>query len=305
MLGDGAVDPAVRLALFEVLEALLRPLVRACVRVPVFVCVCMSVCIYLVWWIHRTSNHKTLQQHKQLASFFLAQQHQQQQADASPAPHNLVESYLAFLLPVLLHCGLLESLTVRIPPHTHTSPHHPSTHYPPPPPQPTTQVFAIAAGQDDDPSKGRAAALLVDTVRALPQILPEPRWLGLVAMPALVRICEAAQATGAAAGGRGAVATEAQLLANRGADLMRRLCRAGLPVSVAAGPSVGGCGPCWSEVGAAGSGSSTSSRLYRLGSSPACPPPEAGGDIVVGPESLAGIYPGLSGPGTFLFAVEV
>lgn len=28
VLGDGSVDPAVRLALFEVVEALLRPLVR-------------------------------------------------------------------------------------------------------------------------------------------------------------------------------------------------------------------------------------------------------------------------------------
>lgn len=136
-------------------------------------------------------------------------------------------------------------------------------------------------------------------MRALPHILPEPRWLGLVAMPALVRICEAAQAAGAAAGGRGAVATEAQLLANRGADLMRRLCRAGLPVS-AAGQSVG-CGP-WPDVGTAGSSSGGSgSQSYRLGSSPACPPPEAGGEgIAAGPESLAGVYPGLSDPGALL-----
>ena len=33
VLGDASVDPAVRLAVFEVLEALLRPLVRVC-------CVC-------------------------------------------------------------------------------------------------------------------------------------------------------------------------------------------------------------------------------------------------------------------------
>lgn len=186
----------------------------------------------------------------------------------------MLNSFLAFLLPVLLHCGLLESLTVRSFRYIHT--HSPYTLQPRRPPflnhqhnpllstqNKHTQAFAI--GPHTDPSHGRAGTLLVDIVRTLPLTLPEPQWLSLVSMPALVRICEAAQQAGATAVGTAAV--DAQLLANRGADLMRRLCRAGLPAAAPMGQ-----------------------RRREDGG--------GGGVGALGVESLAGVYPGLSDPCT-------
>jgi hypothetical protein len=252
----------------------------------------------------------------QLASFFQQQQQQQQQQSKQPlpttgrddgaagGPYNLLDGFLVFLLPVLLHCGLLESLTVRSLAFARLAPRPSSTGTHPPIhshvhflPLPTTTLTqqAFAIGSHEDPSKGRAATLLVDTVRALPHILPEPRWLSLVAMPALVRICEAAQAAGAAAAGRGRAATDAHLLADRGADLMRRLCRAGLPLPPTAALPPGGAAAA--AVAAAASANPAAGIGGRRLSSPACPLP--GG--AKGAESLAGTFPGLSDPGACVY----
>lgn len=57
--------------------------------------------------------------HTQLASFTKQPLSLARQDDAAPSPHNLLDGFLVFLLPVLLHCGLLESLTVRPSVHTH------------------------------------------------------------------------------------------------------------------------------------------------------------------------------------------